>query len=89
MWVMMRPVHQSTEFIPLVHGTKADAISEPERDSVGKINVVGDQQGLTTLYLQDKALMWRPFLVVGQQTFNDTAAFYPAPRVDFVIACFH
>ena len=43
-WVMVRPVHQSAEIIPLIHTAKLNAVSHPNRYPRSDVDVVGDQQ---------------------------------------------
>lgn len=57
-------MHEAAEFVPLVHATKPDAITEADRNPVGQFDVVCDQQGVVIPELQDEPLMSIAFAVV-------------------------
>jgi len=63
---MMRPMHQTTELVPLVHAAKFDSIAQADRHALRQVNVVRNQQRLSIRQGQDESLMSRPLVVVGQ-----------------------
>jgi hypothetical protein len=43
MWIMVRPVHQAAEVIPLVHTMEPNPVTHPDGHSLGNIDIVSDQ----------------------------------------------
>jgi len=70
--IAVRPVHQSAAFVPLVHTAKSQSIAEADRNPVGQIDIVGDQERMAIAQLEDHALMARAISVVRQQTPDDS-----------------
>lgn len=68
----MRPVDQPAQLVPLVHTAKLDPVADSDRHTPGKVNVVGNQQGVATAQLQDKSLVMGAIAVVRQQANNET-----------------
>jgi hypothetical protein len=63
--VVVRPVQEPAEIVPLVHAAHLDAITHAERHAFCKINVVDDQQGFAIADIDDKPLVLRVFVVIG------------------------
>lgn len=57
MRIVMRPVHEPTEFVPLVHTAKMDSIPKAQRHALRQVDVVRNQQALAITQLQDKTLV--------------------------------
>jgi hypothetical protein len=55
--IVVRPVQQASEFIPLVHTAKLNPIADADRQSVGEIDVVRNQQGLAVTHIEDETLV--------------------------------
>ena len=55
--IVMGPMDESAEIIPLVHAPKRQPIAQADRDAISKVDVVCDQQRIATAKLQDKALV--------------------------------
>lgn len=56
-WVIVCPVHQAAEFIPLVHAAKLHPIAHAQRHTPGQVDVVRNQQALPIRQSQNKSLM--------------------------------
>lgn len=63
--VVMRPVYEPAQIVVLVHAPEMHSVAHADRNPFRKINVVRNQQALTTVYLDDKALVTRTFVVIG------------------------
>lgn len=71
----MRPMHNAAFGVPLVFTIKGDIIPFPEvKNSRGKVNVVGNKQGLTGREPQDKALVATAVVVIWQDLADNAAA---------------
>lgn len=42
MWIVVRPVHEATKVIPLVHPPKLNTVSHAERHSLREVDIVCD-----------------------------------------------
>lgn len=70
MWVVVRPMHQAAEIIPLIHATKLDAVAHTQWHAPDEVDIVRNQQRVSVGQLYDESLMARIVVIVGQQT-ND------------------
>lgn len=68
---MVRPVHQSTEVIPLVHAANVNAVTHTNGNAIGEINVVRYQQGLAIADIDNEALVTRVVIVVRQEAADE------------------
>lgn len=55
--IMMCPVNQSAEIIPLVHSPEPDAVSEPHRHPLCNVYVVSNEERLPIADIENKALV--------------------------------
>ena len=55
--VVMRPVHETAEVVPLVHASYAHAIAHTEWDAIGEIDIVCDQKGPAIADVDDESLV--------------------------------
>ena len=62
--IVVRPMHQPAEFIPLVHAAKPDSVSHSKRNTTRQIYIVGDQQRLAIAQTQYEALVSRTIVVI-------------------------
>ena len=42
--VLVRPVHEAAEVVPLIHAAKADSVANRDWDTLGNVDVVRYQQ---------------------------------------------
>lgn len=82
----MGPVHKPAEVIPFVHSPNLDAVSQSNRDAFCEIDIVCDEQRLSTSNIKDETLVARAVIIVRQQSRNDTADIDPASGVTFAEA---
>ena len=82
--IVVRPVDQAAEVVPFVHAAHDDAIPEPDRDALGKIDVVRDQQGLAIADVDDETLVTRTIVVITQQAADEACDLDPPPVIAFV-----
>ena len=80
----MRPVHQSTEIVPLVHAADLYSIPYTDGHSLRQINIVCDKQGLAVTDVDDKALVTRSVVIIRQQSRHNTLDVDPRPRIALV-----
>ena len=81
MRIVVSPVDQSTQVIPLVHATYVHAIAHPDRDAPCEIDVVGDQECFAVADIDDESLVTRALIVVRQQSDDETAGFDPGTGI--------
>ena len=81
--VPVSPVHQTAELVPLVHAAHVHAIAHADRDALGKIDVVRDQQGLAIADVDDETLVTRTIVVITQQAADEACDFDPPPVIAF------
>lgn len=62
--IMMRPVHQAAEVVPLVDATDCHAISHAKRHATGQVDVMRDQQRLMLTDINNEALVALAIVVV-------------------------
>lgn len=55
--VRVRPVHETTQVVVLVHAAKCDPVAECDRHAVSKIQVVRDEQRLAGCEPHDETLV--------------------------------
>ena len=79
----MGPVHEAAEVVPLVQAAHPHAIAHADRDALGEINVVRDQQGLAIADIDDEALMPGTIIVITQQAADEACDFDPPPVIAF------
>jgi len=79
-------VHQPAQLIPLVHAAKLNPVTHPDRDTLGQIEIVGDQQRIAILHSQDDTLMPRAVIVVAQQSADESRILNPVTGIAFLIA---
>ena len=82
MRVMVRPVHQAAEIIPLVQPAKFNPIAKTQWNSSCEIDVVRDEQRLTTGQLHDEALVSGTIVVVWQQPHHETRVLDPRTCIE-------
>ena len=75
----MRPVHESAEIVPLVQSSHPHAIAHAERNSLGEVDVVDNQEGLVVANIDDESLVRRPLVIVRQQAADEARDFDPPP----------
>ena len=80
----MRPVHQSTEIIPLIHAADLYTIPQANGHPLCQVNVVCDEQGLAVTDVDDKALVARSVVIIRQDSRHDTLDVDPRPRIALV-----
>jgi hypothetical protein len=76
-------VHEAAEVVPLVHATHANAITHADRDPLGKVDIVRDQERLVIADVDDKALVPRTIVVITQQAADEACDFDPPPVIAF------
>ncbi len=54
---MVRPVHQPTQLIPLVHTADMDPVAHADRHALGEIDVMGNKQRATAADVEYEALV--------------------------------
>ncbi len=62
----MCPMHETTEVVPLVHAAESNAITQPDGDASGQVDIVGNQQRLTVTELYHEALVPGPVIVIRE-----------------------
>ena len=82
--IVVSPVYESAQVIPLVHAAHADAIAQTDGDPFGEIEVVRDQQRLPFADINDEALVTRAFVVIMQKAADEARDFDPPPVIAFV-----
>ena len=55
--IVMRPVHQPAEIVPLVHPSHTHAVTHPERYAFGEINIVRNEQRPAITDIDNEALV--------------------------------
>jgi len=78
-------VHKTAEIVPLVNAADAHAIAEADRNALGHVEVVCNQERLAARETQDEALVTGIVPVIGEQSRDDTDVFDPAPVVPLCI----
>ena len=81
MRVVVRPVHQATELIPLVHAADLNPVTHANRDSRGKIDVMSNQQRAIATGINNEALMAQAIVIVRQQPFHEACDLDPATGI--------
>ena len=75
-WIMMRPMNDTSFWVPLIYSIERYDISFSEgRKSGGKINIMGNKQGLAGMEFQYKALMAASVVIIRQNFDDDTIPF--------------
>lgn len=64
-WIMMRPVHQPAQVVPLVEAADEHPIAHAERHAAREVNVMRDQQRLPLTDVDNEALVALAIVVVG------------------------
>lgn len=73
--IVVRPVHHAAFRVPFVFAVKGDRIAGAQRiDAPRQIDVVGHQQRLSGIQLDDEALMTAAIVVVGQKLHHHALA---------------
>ncbi len=72
MRIMMCPVNQTTQIDPLEHTSNSNPVSQSDLDTLCKVNVVSDQDGLTITQIGHEALMPRAIHAIRQQALHET-----------------
>jgi hypothetical protein len=75
--IVVSPVHEPTEIIPLVHTSYLDPVTDSDRHGFGEVDVMGDKQGFAIPDVQDETLVPGTVVVVRQQPHDDTPEFNP------------
>jgi len=81
---MMRPVHEAAQVVPFVHATNVYPVAHANGNTLGEVNVVGDEQGSAGAYIQYEPLVPRAIVVIRQQAFDQAADFNPRARIAFI-----
>lgn len=69
--IVVSPVEYAAFFVPFVFAIKFDGVACFEGvDAGGKINIVGNEEGLTGTELEDKFLMSAAVVIIGQNFIN-------------------
>ena len=76
--IMMCPVNQSAELIPLVHTPELDTVSESHRHPLCNVYVVSNKERLPIADIENKALVPRAILVIRQQALHEARCLDPA-----------
>ena len=79
--IKVGPVHEPTQIIPFVHSAKLNSVAYTDRHALGQVDIVGNQYCLAIAHIQDKALVLRSFVVVGQQAPHNSVALYPGAGI--------
>ena len=82
--IVVGPVDQPAQVIPLVQAPQLDAVAEAYRHPIGQMDIVRDEHGLPATHIQYEPLMSLVFLVVRQQS-NDLTTDV-APRSGIALA---
>jgi hypothetical protein len=61
---MVRPVHKTTEVIPLVHAAHLYPVTHPQRDTFCEIDVMCDEQRTAIADIDNETLVARAIIVV-------------------------
>ena len=83
--IVVRPVDDATEVVPLVHAAELNTIAQPDRYPSGQVDVVCNQQRLSAAKPDNEALMTRAVVIVRQQAHDATRIFDPAISVGLAI----
>ena len=62
---MMRPVNETAQVIPFVHAANMHPVAHTKRNTLGKIDIVGNQQGSAGADIQYESLMPRTVIIIG------------------------
>ena len=83
----MRPVHQTTQLIPLVHATNEHPVAHAEWNTLRQIDVMSDQQRATIANIDDESLVTRAVIIIGQEALHEARDLDPASVIAFLIRC--
>jgi len=81
--IVVGPMHKTAQIVPFIHAANAHTITETDRHSFRKIDIVGDQQRFTVTDIEDKTLVSRTVIVVRQQLYHDAPDLDPATSIGF------
>lgn len=81
---MVRPMHQPTQFIPLVHSAHLYPVAHAQGYALGEVNIVRDEKRLPIADIDDEALMPRTLVVVRQQPTDEASDLDPATVIRFL-----
>ena len=65
--IVMRPVQDTTFFVPLVLAADSDGVAVFERGSIGEVDVMRDQKRATGREFDKEALMPRTLQIISQR----------------------
>ena len=82
-WIVVGPVNEAAEIVPLVQATNLHAVTHTERHAFCEVEVVCDQQGLPIADIDDETLVTGTVLIVGQQAADEASDFNPPPVITF------
>ena len=81
--IVVRPVHEPAEIVPLVHAANPDTIAHAERHALGQVDIVGNQQGPVVADIDDEPLVAGAVVVVMQKAVDEAGNFDPPPVIAF------
>jgi hypothetical protein len=82
--VVVGPVDQPAQVVPLVHSAYPDAVTDAKRYAFGEINIVRNQQRLPIADVDDESLMGRAVVIVMQKAPDEATDFDPPPVIALV-----
>ena len=82
--IIVRPVHQPAQIIPLIHTTYEHPVAHTERNAFRQIEVMSDQQRAVTADIDNEALMPGAVVVIGQEALHEASDFDPASVIAFL-----
>ena len=78
-------MHQPAEIVPLVNSAYPYAIAHAQRDPLGEVDVVDDQERLVIADIDDESLVRRPLVIVWQKAADEASDFDPPPVVRLAV----
>lgn len=79
----MRPMHQSTQLVPLVHTANVNSIAQPDRHAFREVDVVRNQECAMIPDIKNESLMPGTLVVIAEQTLDEAGNFDPVASIVF------
>ena len=83
--VIVSPVHEPAQVVPLVHTAKIDTITQPDGNPSGQVYVVCNKHRLAILQSQYEPLVPSAVIVVRDQPFDEPGALDPGAGVPLAV----
>jgi hypothetical protein len=82
--IVVCPVNETAQVVPLVHAPDMHAITHPDRNALGQVDIVSDEQGCAVADIDNEALVARTIVVVRQQPRHEALNLDPGSRITFI-----